>query len=121
MDNSFCCGACGEIVSHEEGEQITNDGFVEFVHRADKCHVSLDELEEKKGIVEEVTSILQQYSDITKRFWRLYEELDDDTADALTKAGANKWLKYAFTLSMDELWFESISWEVTLKDLEANK
>jgi hypothetical protein len=117
-ENTFCCGACGEIASHSEGEQITNNGFAEFVHRADKCEVALDEAEEKKEIVEEVTSILQEYTDIVKKFWRLYEELDDETADKLTKAGAEKWLKYAFTLSMDELWFESMSWELTKEDLE---
>ena len=48
-ENVFCCGACGEIVSHSEGEQITNNGFVEFVHRADKCEVALDELAEKES------------------------------------------------------------------------
>ena len=48
-ESNFCCGACGEIVSHEEGEQIVNGGFVEFVHRADKCEISLDELADKFG------------------------------------------------------------------------
>jgi hypothetical protein len=71
-------------------------------------------------IIEEVTSILREYTDITNRFMKLYEELDDDTADKLTKAGAEKWLKYAFTLSMDELWFESMSWELTKEDMEIN-
>ena len=71
-------------------------------------------------IVEEVTSMLKEYTDIVKRFWKLYEELDDETADKLTKAGAEKWLKYAFTLSMDELWFESMSWELTKEDMEKN-
>ena len=118
--DNFCCGACGEIVDHEEGQWITTEGFPEFVHRADKCKVALDEAEEKKEIIEEVTSILQEYTDIVKRFWRLYEELDDETADKLTKAGAEKWLKYAFTLSMDELWFESMSWELTEEDMGAN-
>lgn len=47
-ENVFCCGACGEIVSHSEGEQITNNGFVEFVHRADKCEVALDESADKE-------------------------------------------------------------------------
>jgi len=35
--NVFCCGACGEIVSHADGEQLNNNGFIEFVHRADLC------------------------------------------------------------------------------------
>lgn len=44
-ENVFCCGACGQIVSHSEGEQITNNGFAEFVHRADKCDAN-DEIKE---------------------------------------------------------------------------
>jgi hypothetical protein len=69
-------------------------------------------------VFKEVNSILVDYTDLTKRFWYLYEQLDDETADLVTKAGADKWLKYAFTLSMDELWFEAMSWELTPKDLE---
>lgn len=49
-ENTFCCGACGEIVSHSEGEQITNNGFAEFVHRADKCEVALDESADKEAL-----------------------------------------------------------------------
>jgi hypothetical protein len=35
--DTFCCGACGEIVDHEEGESIMNEGMPEFVHKADLC------------------------------------------------------------------------------------
>ena len=69
-------------------------------------------------VLKEVNAILVEYTDITKRFLNLYERLDDETADLVTKAGADKWLKYAFTLSMDELWFEAMTWELTKKDLE---
>lgn len=41
----FCCGACGEIVDHEEGEVMNNGGFIEFVHKADLCSAN-DEIEE---------------------------------------------------------------------------
>jgi hypothetical protein len=68
-------------------------------------------------IRDEVNSILKGYLDLTKRFWDLYEQMDDDTADLVTKAGADKWLKYAFTLSMDELWYESVGWELTEQEL----
>ena len=68
-ENTFCCGACGEIVSHSEGEQITNNGFAEFVHRADKCEVALDELAEKQltpdeihlAMIEDVSNIVAKY------------------------------------------------------------
>jgi len=36
----FCCGACGEIVDHTDGEIVDTNGagFIgEFVHRADLC------------------------------------------------------------------------------------
>lgn len=35
--NVFCCGDCGKIVGHDEGESIQNGGFTEFIHRADLC------------------------------------------------------------------------------------
>jgi hypothetical protein len=82
--------------------------------------MNTDENISTEEIIEEVTSMLREYTDIVKRFWKLYEELNDETADKLTKAGAEKWLKYAFTLSMDELWFESMSWELTKEDMETN-
>ena len=47
-DNVFCCGACGLIVSHSEGESIINQGYKEFIHRADKCDVALDELADEE-------------------------------------------------------------------------
>ena len=71
-----------------------------------------------KEIVEETNLILSDYTKLVKRFWDLYENIDDDQAQLLTKAGADKWLKYAFTLSMDELWHEAVSWELTKEDLE---
>lgn len=42
----FCCGACGEIVDHEEGEYMENSGYPEFVHKADLCSAN-DEIEEE--------------------------------------------------------------------------
>lgn len=45
--DTFCCGACGEIVSHEEGEYIDDSAFAEFVHKADLCSAN-DEIEENK-------------------------------------------------------------------------
>ena len=74
-----------------------------------------------KEIVEETNLILSDYTKLVKRFWDLYENIDDDQAQLLTKAGADKWLKYAFTLSIDELWHEAISWELTKEDLEMMK
>jgi hypothetical protein len=75
------------------------------------------QLMENQEVRDEVNLILNAYKDLTKRFWYLYEQLDDDTADKITQAGANKWLKYAFTLSMDELWHESVGWDLTEEEL----
>ena len=68
-------------------------------------------------IREEINSILSEYTHLVKRFWDLYDGMSDDTADKITQAGADKWLKYAFTRSMDELWFESNEWEITENEL----
>lgn len=73
---------------------------------------------DKKEILEEVNSILENYSRLVGRFYHLYEEMDDDTADLVTKAGIGKWLDYAFTESMDELYFRALSWELEEQDLE---
>jgi hypothetical protein len=38
--DNFCCGACGEIVDHEDGEIVDTNGYGfigEFVHQADLC------------------------------------------------------------------------------------
>jgi hypothetical protein len=113
------CNACAEYCLLEDGKVTLEKNEVIFTHSSKLCGAQ-DENISTEEIIEEVTSILQEYSDITKRFWKLYEELDDETADKLTKAGAEKWLKYAFTLSMDELWFESMSWELTKEDMEIN-
>lgn len=72
----------------------------------------------KKEILEEVNSILENYSRLVGRFSHLYEQLDDETADLVTKAGIGKWLDYAFTESMDELYFRALSWELEEQDLE---
>jgi hypothetical protein len=68
---------------------------------------------ERNEAIQKTNEILNDYTKLVKRFWDLYENIDDDQAQLLTKAGADKWLKYAFTLSMDELWHEAISWELT--------
>lgn len=75
----------------------------------------------KKEILEEVNSILENYSRLVGRFSHLYEEMDDDTADLVTKAGIGKWLDYAFTESMDSLYLRSLSWELEEQDLEGKK
>ena len=79
---------------------------------------SEDKKQIREEILEKTNLILSDYTKLVKRFWDLYENIDDDQAQLLTKAGADKWLKYAFTLSMDELWHEAISWELTKEDLE---
>jgi hypothetical protein len=42
----FCCGACGEIADHEDGEMVMNNGFAEFIHDPKLC-AAQDELEIK--------------------------------------------------------------------------
>ena len=41
--NVFCCGACGETVPNKDGEVINAGGYLEFVHRADKCQIAIEE------------------------------------------------------------------------------
>ena len=66
---------------------------------------------------EEINSILSEYTHLVKRFWDLYDGMSDDTADKITQAGEGKWLEYAFTRSMDELYFMSNEWEITENEL----
>jgi hypothetical protein len=40
----FCCGACGEIADHTDGEMVINAGFPEFIHKPELC-AAQDELE----------------------------------------------------------------------------
>jgi hypothetical protein len=42
----FCCGACGELLSHKDGKIVMNQGLAEFHHNADLCPAN-DEIEEE--------------------------------------------------------------------------
>ena len=74
---------------------------------------------ERNEAIEKTNEILKEYKDLVSRFWDLYEAIDQDTEDLLNEIGAEKWFKYAFTLSLDELWFEAGNWEITEEDLKA--
>ena len=78
--------------------------------------------EEKKQVKEEIlektNAILTEYKNLVSRFWDLYEEIDQEEADLINEAGADKWFKHAFTMSLDELWFEAGNWELTKEDLK---
>ena len=43
--------------------------------------------------------------------------MEDEEADLVNGAGADKWFKHAFTMSLDELWHEAGNWELTKEDL----
>ncbi len=64
-------------------------------------------------VIEKTNAILGEYSNLVMRFWDLYDDMDQDEQDIVNEAGADKWFKYAFTLSLDELWHEAVSWELT--------
>lgn len=72
----------------------------------------------KNEAIEKTNEILREYKDLVSRLWDLYEAIDQDTEDLLNEIGAEKWFKYAFTLSLDELWFEAGNWEITEEDLK---
>lgn len=76
---------------------------------------------ERNEAIEKTNEILKEYKDLVSRFWDLYEAIDQDTEDLLNEIGAEKWFKYAFTLSLDELWFEAGNWEITEEDLKAKE
>jgi len=41
--DNYCCGACGEITEHEDGEVVMNQGFIEFIHKAELCSAQDEE------------------------------------------------------------------------------
>jgi hypothetical protein len=73
--------------------------------------------EVKEEVAKKVNSILRDYKELVMRFWDLYDEMEQEEEDLVNKAGADKWFKYAFTLSLDELWHEAVNWELTMEDL----
>ena len=76
---------------------------------------------ERNEAIEKTNEILKEYKDLVSRLWDLYEAIDQDTEDLLNEIGAEKWFKYAFTLSLDELWFEAGNWEITEEDLKKRR
>ena len=72
----------------------------------------------KEEILEKTNAILTEYTNLVMRFWDLYDEMEDEEADLVNKAGADKWFKHAFTMSLDELWHEAGNWELTKEDLK---
>jgi hypothetical protein len=72
----------------------------------------------KQEILDKTNAILEEYKNLVMRLWDLYEEMDQEDTDLVNEVGADKWFKYAFTLSLDELWFEAGNWELTKEDLK---
>ena len=72
----------------------------------------------KEKILEETNAILSEYRNLVMRFWDLYDEMEYEEAELVNEAGADKWFKHAFTMSLDELWYEAGDWELTKEDLE---
>jgi hypothetical protein len=72
----------------------------------------------RNEIVEKTNSILNDYKDLVLRFWDLYDEMEQEEQDLINKLGADKWFKYAFTLSLDELWHEAGNWQIVKEDLK---
>ena len=72
----------------------------------------------RNEIVEKTNSILNDYKDLVMRFWDLYDEMEQEEQDLINKLGADKWFKYAFTLSLDELWHEAGNWQIVKEDLK---
>ena len=72
----------------------------------------------KQEILEKTNAILTEYKSLVLRFWDLYEEMEEEDAELVTQAGENKWFKHAFAMSLDELWHETVSWELTMEDLQ---
>ena len=71
----------------------------------------------KEEILEKTNTILTEYKNLVMRLWNLYDEMNDEDTDLVNEVGADKWFKYAFTLSLDELWHEASNWELTREDL----
>lgn len=95
-----------------EGQELNlNIKNVQAVHSEERRQV-------KEGILEKTNAILNEYKDLVRRFWDLYDEIDQEDADLINEAGVDKWFKHAFTLSLDELWFEAGNWELTKEDLK---
>ena len=81
-------------------------------------HPKRKEQMERSEAIEKTNEILNDYKNLVSKFWDLYEAIDQETEDLLNEIGAEKWFKYAFTLSLDELWFEAGNWEITEEDLK---
>ena len=79
---------------------------------------SSEKREVKQEILEKTNAILTEYKSLVLRFWDLYEEMEQEDAELVTQAGENKWFKHAFAMSLDELWHETVSWELTMEDLQ---
>jgi len=68
--------------------------------------------------IQKTNEILNDYRKLVRRFWDLYEAIDQETADVINEAGQKKWFKYAFGLSLDDLHFVSEDWELTEEDFQ---
>ena len=79
---------------------------------------SSEKREVKQEILEKTNAILTEYKSLVLRFWDLYEEMEQEDAELVNQAGENKWFKHAFAMSLDELWHETVSWELTMEDLQ---
>ncbi len=75
----------------------------------------------RNEVIEKTNSILNDYKDLVMRFWDLYDEMEQEEQDLINKLGADKWFKYAFTLSLDELWHEAGNWQIVKEDLKDEK
>ena len=69
-------------------------------------------------VIDKTNSILKDYKNLVMRFWDLYDEMEQEEQDLINELGADKWFKYAFTLSLDELWHEAGNWEIIKEDLK---
>lgn len=73
---------------------------------------------EKNEVIQKTNEILKDYKNLVNRFWDLYEQIDQETEDVINGAGEKKWFKHAFGLSLDELFFEASTWELTEEDFQ---
>ena len=73
---------------------------------------------ERNEAIQKTNEILNDYRKLVSRFWDLYEAIDQETEDVINEIGAEKWFKYAFTLSLDELHFVAEDWELTEEDFQ---
>jgi len=90
-----------------DGEELNfNIKSLELMRSEEKSKI-------RDEVIEKTNAILGEYKDLVMRFWDLYDDMDQDEQDIVNEAGADKWFKYAFTLSLDELWHEAVSWELT--------